>query len=113
MNVGRRSLVRFFRPGTTELYLAQGSMTNEGLPSSVVPSPGVTVGFFNMAETSLSAALLMFDVSQPAPVAATVIATGFRNPYDLLFHCYRHGRLLTATRIPYAANATSARVRAT
>jgi hypothetical protein len=57
-----------------KLYVAVGGMTNAGVPSG---------GFFNVDETATSSAVLQVDLASPTPV---VYATGFRNPYDLLFH---------------------------
>jgi glucose/arabinose dehydrogenase len=55
------------------LYLAIGGNTNAGLPS----------GFFlNVAEVPLGAAILKIDYSG----TVSTYATGFRNPYDLIWH---------------------------
>ena len=55
------------------LYLAIGGMTNAGLPS----------GFFlNVAEAPKGAAILKIDYSGNV----STYATGFRNPYDLVWH---------------------------
>jgi glucose/arabinose dehydrogenase len=56
------------------LYLAIGGMTNAGRPSPQ---------FFNQAEQTLSAAILRINVSTGQ---ITLHATGFRNPYDLVWH---------------------------
>ncbi len=70
-----------FKPGTSLLYVAVGSMTNAGLASPT---------FHNQNEVSdpndlyyNSAAIFQIDVSTFVP---TIYATGFRNPYDLLWH---------------------------
>jgi glucose/arabinose dehydrogenase len=63
-----------FKPGTNLLYLAVGGMTNAGLPSSQ---------FFNVAESAESAAVIEIDVTTSA---RSVYASGFRNPYDLMWH---------------------------
>jgi hypothetical protein len=56
------------------LYLAIGGLTNAGLPS---PS------FFSQAEEPNSGAILRINVSTSQ---VTRYATGFRNPYDLVWH---------------------------
>jgi glucose/arabinose dehydrogenase len=61
------------------LYLAIGGLTNAGLPSS---------SFFNQSEVNLSGAILRIDVNTNQ---VTLYATGFRNPYDLVWHT--NGRL--------------------
>jgi glucose/arabinose dehydrogenase len=61
------------------LYLAIGGLTNAGLPSS---------SFFNQSEQTLSGAILRIDVNTNQ---VTLYATGFRNPYDLVWHT--NGRL--------------------
>ncbi len=78
------------------LYIAQGCTTNLGIPSKLYPRP----------ETPLSGAILVADLGDPAFDGAvqydppdapsddtdqiagdvSVFASGFRNPYDLVFH---------------------------
>jgi glucose/arabinose dehydrogenase len=64
-----------------KLYLAQGSMTNAGVPTTPTAVP-----FFGQAEQANSAAILEFNLSLPTPITPVVYATGLRNPYDLLWH---------------------------
>jgi glucose/arabinose dehydrogenase len=67
-----------------KLYVAQGSMTNAGIPGA---------GFLNANETALSAAIFEFDLSLGLPQTASqsnIYATGLRNPYGLLVHSINH-----------------------
>lgn len=66
-----------------KLYLAQGALTNAGLTCRdpfCIPSEHP---FYQVAEQPFSAAILQIDVTLSSYV---LYATGFRNPYDLLFH---------------------------